>query len=322
MTEKLRNLELENLLFFDAEFIRAFEILEKNSKEFEMFQYKNRNKETGELPSYEETVEIYKKNGGLNPAHNKVVVISVGAFVKGVPYVKSFIGTQKEILEQFHNMLNSETNKSKIFVGFNIVLFDFPQLRLKALQEGLHNQIPERLSDAGKKEWNFTEYNRKTNVIDLMLELKGTSYSPMSLEEACYITGVDSPKDDIAGHQVSDVYYSEGVERIKAYCEKDVKAVMDMFLKIVGREENEEIKELSVKEILIKVANSNNFSEKDKEAIYNKISSKKLTKEDKENIFEILRDSWVMTDFINKNQDSKKNILQKEEEIKEILNNL
>lgn len=321
MTEKLRNLDLENLLFFDAEFVRAFKDIEKDSKEFEMFQYKNRNKETGELPTYEETAELYEKNGGLNPAHNKVVTISVGAFVKGEPYIKSFTGTQKEILEQFHSMLNSEGNKNKIYVGFNIVLFDFPQLRLKALQEGLHNQIPERLSDAGKKEWNFTEYNRKTNVVDLMLELKGTGYYPMSLEEACYITGIDSPKDDIAGHQVSDVYYSEGVERIKNYCEKDVKAVMDMFLKLVGKEEHKEEK-LNGEDVLRMIANTNSFTPKMKQTLYEYLSKKKLTKKDKDNLFTIIRGAWVQTDFINMNQDSKKTILEKEEEIKEFIGEL
>lgn len=323
MTEKLRNLDLENLLFFDAEFVRAFETLEKDSKEFEMFQYKNRNKETGELPTYEETIELYKKNGGLNPAHNKVVTISVGAFIKGKKYIKSFTGTQKEILEQFIGMMNSDTNKSKIYVGFNVVLFDFPQLRLKAVQEGLHNQIPERLSDAGKKEWSFTEFNRKTNVVDLMIELKGTGYSPMSLEEACYITGVDSPKDDIAGHQVSDVYYSEGVERIKTYCEKDVNAVMDMFLKLVGQDVEQEEKEVpEAIDILLKVYRSGDFSGNLQERMRKHLDKVKLTKEDKKNLFTIFRGSWVYTDFINNNQDSKKVIKEKEEIIKEFIESL
>ena len=232
MTEKLRNLDLENLLFFDAEFVRALKELPKEGKEFDMYQFKQRNRETGEYLDYPSLKEHYRLNAGLNPAHNKVVTVSVGAFHKGKQLIKSFTGTQKEVLEQFLGMLNAETNKNKVYVGFNVVQFDFPQLRLKALQEGLHNQIPERLSDAGKKEWNFTEYNRKPNVVDLMLELKGTAYYPTSLDEACYIAGVDSPKKDIAGHQVSDVYYSEGVERIASYCEKDVKAVMDLFFSL------------------------------------------------------------------------------------------
>lgn len=324
MTEKLRNLELENLLFFDAEFVRAFETLEENSKEFEMFQYKNRDKETGELPPYEKTMELYKKNGGLNPAHNKVVTISVGAFVKGEPMIKSFVGTQKEILEQFLTMLNNDINKSKVFVGYNIVQFDFPQLRLKMLQEGLHNQIPERLSDAGKKEWNFTEFNRKTNIIDLMLEMKGTAYFPSSLDEACYMAGVDSPKDDIGGHEVSDVFYSEGVERISKYCEKDVKAVMDLFLVLSGKNvQEEEKKELHpVIEILQKVERSNDFSGHLQTELKKHFKGVKLTKEDRSNLFTIIRGSWVYTDFINMKQDNKKQIAEKEEIIKEFIESL
>lgn len=328
MTEKLRNLDLENLLFFDAEFVRAFEKLEEDSKEFEMFQYKNRNKETGELPSYEETLTLYNKNGGLNPAHNKLVTISVGAFVNNEPRIASFTGTQKEIVARFLEMLNKENNKSKVYVGFNIVQFDFPQIRLKALQEGLHNNIPERLSDAGKKEWNFTEYNRKVNVIDLMLELKGTSYYPMSLEEACYISGVESSKQDISGHQVSDVFYSEGVERIKKYCEADVKAVMDLFLTITGRnvEQEDVVVEKKVLhpvvEILQKIEKTNDFSGHLQTQLKDKIKSVKLTKEDKSNLFTIIRGSWVRTDFINMRQDSKTQITEKENIINEFIESL
>ena len=44
--------------------------------------------------------------------------------------------------------------------------------------------------------------------------------------------GIQSPKDDIDGSQVADVYYKDkNVDRIAKYCEKDVLAVAQVLLR-------------------------------------------------------------------------------------------
>ncbi len=46
------------------------------------------------------------------------------------------------------------------------------------------------------------------------------------------IFGIPSPKDDIDGSQVAQVYYQEkNLKRIVDYCEKDTIAVAQVFLK-------------------------------------------------------------------------------------------
>ena len=58
------------------------------------------------------------------------------------------------------------------------------------------------------------------------------------------IFNIPSPKDDIDGSQVAKVYYEEGnLERIATYCEKDVLATAQLFLRFRGDEliENENI---------------------------------------------------------------------------------
>ena len=53
-----------------------------------------------------------------------------------------------------------------------------------------------------------------------------------SLNLLTQIFGIPTPKDDIDGSQVADVYYKEkNLERIVTYCEKDVLAVAQLFLK-------------------------------------------------------------------------------------------
>jgi len=51
----------------------------------------------------------------------------------------------------------------------------------------------------------------------------------------CHIFNIPTPKDDISGADVARVYYEEkDLERIKVYCEKDVVALIQLFLRMRG----------------------------------------------------------------------------------------
>ncbi len=53
-----------------------------------------------------------------------------------------------------------------------------------------------------------------------------------SLKLLTHILGIPSPKEDIDGSQVAEVYYSDqDLERIVAYCERDVIAIAQIVLK-------------------------------------------------------------------------------------------
>jgi hypothetical protein len=54
-----------------------------------------------------------------------------------------------------------------------------------------------------------------------------------SLALLCHVFGIPTPKDDISGADVARVYFEENdLERIKRYCEKDVAALIQLFLKM------------------------------------------------------------------------------------------
>ena len=56
-----------------------------------------------------------------------------------------------------------------------------------------------------------------------------------SLKLLAKIFGIPSPKDDIDGSQVRDVYYNEAdLDRIIQYCEKDTITVAQLILKMRG----------------------------------------------------------------------------------------
>ena len=57
-----------------------------------------------------------------------------------------------------------------------------------------------------------------------------------SLELLTHVFGIPTPKDDIDGSQVSRIYYEEkDLERIVAYCEKDVVAIVQLMLRYLGK---------------------------------------------------------------------------------------
>ena len=54
-----------------------------------------------------------------------------------------------------------------------------------------------------------------------------------SLKLMTHILGIPSPKDDIDGSQVAEVYYKEkNLNRIVQYCEKDTIAVVQLLLRL------------------------------------------------------------------------------------------
>ena len=54
-----------------------------------------------------------------------------------------------------------------------------------------------------------------------------------SLKLLAHVLGVPSPKEDIDGSMVRDVYYEENdLERIVKYCERDVVTVAQVFLRL------------------------------------------------------------------------------------------
>ncbi|VBB48637.1 3'-5' exonuclease, PolB (fragment) [uncultured Paludibacter sp.] len=59
------------------------------------------------------------------------------------------------------------------------------------------------------------------------------SYTSLKLLTAVF--GIPTPKDDIDGSQVANVYYKEkNLERISTYCQKDVVATAQVWLKMNG----------------------------------------------------------------------------------------
>jgi uncharacterized protein YprB with RNaseH-like and TPR domain len=145
--------------------------------------------------------------------------------------IKSFFGDdEKLLLEGFSGMLTSYAGKKKVeLCAHNGKEFDFPYISRRLLVNGL--PLPAVFDTAGKKPW-------EVNFIDTLELWKFGDYKHYtSLNLLTALFGIPTPKDDIDGSMVAEVYYHEkNLRRIVTYCEKDVIAVAQLFLRYKGEE--------------------------------------------------------------------------------------
>ena len=101
--------------------------------------------------------------------------------------------------------------------------------------------IPFKLNLFGKKPWEVPH-------LDTLELWKFGDYKTFtSLKLMAHVLEIPSPKDDIDGSQVRDVFYEEkDLDRIIQYCEKDTITVAQIFLRLRNEEILDESEILSV----------------------------------------------------------------------------
>lgn len=235
---------LNNILFLDIETVPQYDCYDKMPPEWKALwdvkgAYLIRNKE-------EETVETIYNRAGIYPEFGKIVCISVGIIQGYNPnkklILKSFYGDdEKEVLLQFAEMLKRwATDANKCLCAHNGKEFDFPFLCRRMIINNI--PIPAILNTRGKKPWEINHLD----TMDLWRFGDYKTYTSLNLL-ACTL-GILSPKDDIDGSMVWEVYWKErNLERIACYCQKDVVTAAQVYLRMTGEEpiaaDNIEIKQ-------------------------------------------------------------------------------
>jgi len=230
----LDNIDMSNILFLDIETVpQSPKYSELPDKHKSLWDKKAKNISAKE----EDTPEKIYDRAGIYAEFGKIICISV-AFINGNTLkIKSFYGDDEKIfLKEFIELLERHYNKNNsILCGHNAKEFDLPYLSRRMLINGL--KLPSVLDLSGKKPWEICH-------LDTMQLWKFGDYkSYTSLELLTTIFNIPTPKDDIAGSDVARVYWEENnLERIVTYCQKDVVAVVQLFLRFQGkpllREEN------------------------------------------------------------------------------------
>lgn len=222
----LQKLNLENLLFLDIETVPEKEHFEElDDAKQELWEQKSRYQRKEEF-----TAEEFYDRAGIWAEFGKIVCISVGYFkINGVENsfrVTSFYGEETQLLKDFKNLLDGHYNQAKhLLCAHNGKEFDFPYIARRMIINGI--SLPWKLDLFGKKPWEVPH-------LDTMELWKFGDYKHYtSLKLMANILGIPSPKEDIDGSMVRDVYYLEkDIDRIVTYCELDVVTTAQVFLKL------------------------------------------------------------------------------------------
>jgi DNA polymerase elongation subunit (family B) len=173
--------------------------------------------------------EVLYKRAGIYAEFGKIICISVGAFSKAEFRLKSFSGDdEKKLLTEFAELLRKRYNKPEhLLCAHNGKEFDFPYIARRMVVLGI--PVPTILDLAGKKPW-------EVNHLDTMELWKfGDFKNYTSLELLAAILDIPTPKEDIDGSQVAEVYYKlNDLNRIVHYCTKDVLTVAQIFRRYRG----------------------------------------------------------------------------------------
>ena len=227
----LSQIQVENILFLDIETVSQypdFLCLDETTQQLWI-------QKAATLCKDGQTPESIYERAGIYAEFGKIICISVGfayqivggqwafrlksCFSDNEPdLLKDFIETIARFGKQRPNMLLCAHNGKE---------FDFPYIARRMLINGI--SLPALLDVAGKKPWEVP-------FLDTMeLWRFGDYKNYTSLKLLTHVFGIPSPKDDIDGSQVADVYWKEkNLARIVQYCEKDVLAIAQLLFRYKG----------------------------------------------------------------------------------------
>lgn len=222
----ITRINLDTILFLDIEtapLFSSYEQLDDDAKSLWELKTKYQRKEEYSPSEFYDRAGIWAEFG-------KIICISVGYFVfKGDQRnfrVTSFHGNEIDILNAFKVLLETHFNKPQhLMCAHNGKEFDFPFIARRMIINRI--DIPYKLNLFGKKPWEIPH-------LDTMELWKFGDYKTFtSLKLMTHVLGIPSPKDDLEGSMVRDVYYEENdIDRIILYCEKDTVAVAQIILRL------------------------------------------------------------------------------------------
>lgn len=222
----LHKLNLENVLFLDIETVPEFRDYSEMSEEKKMlWDEKSKYQRKDDF-----TPEEFYERAGIWSEFGKIICISVGffSFRNGSRSfrITSFHGEEEKLLLDFTSLLEEYFFQPyQLLCAHNGKEFDFPYIARRML---IHNmRLPSKLNLFGKKPWEVPH-------LDTLELWKFGDYKHFtSLKLLTHVLGIPSPKEDIDGSMVREVYYEKGeLNRIVEYCERDVIAIAQVILKL------------------------------------------------------------------------------------------
>lgn len=342
----LRDIPTRHFVAIDIETVRIVEKYEDLSDEWKSaWEYKN--KQSGEVPFFEELSDSWEKTASLYAEFSKVCAVSVTFLSKNEDKLlcKEFFGTDEQVLlSQLGDFLNQISGSSKDFrlVGHAAKYFDYPFLCKRYIINSL--TIPTLLDTAHLKPWESRNLCTNADIWKM-----GGTGAGSSLQALCTSLGIPISKVDLVGDEVGNAYYRGEVERIAHYCSLDTIATFNVIRRIKGERifQFDEVSYLDRKEksniakpvdgekvdtrepedvlfeklpVLHKIMNATEILPETRQELETLLKKKKLTKKDRAIVEDILVNLYVNSEMFKSDKPEVKEA--KKAEIKEILDSI
>ncbi|MFN5332448.1 MAG: 3'-5' exonuclease [Bacteroidota bacterium] len=218
--------QLGSLLFLDIETASTTESFESLDPRLQQEWIRKEKYMRSENPD-PEPGSFFFDRAGIHAEFGKIICIGVGYFQvkkrdKKLLFRSKILASEeeKEILMEMKALLE---RKKWILCAHNGKEFDFPYLCRRMLIHGI--SLPEPLQLAGKKPWEL----RHVDTMDLWKFGDYKHYTRLELLAGVF--GITSSKESIDGSEVNASYYQEkNIEKIKAYCLRDVEVTARIYL--------------------------------------------------------------------------------------------
>lgn len=170
---------------------------------------------------YDSIHDCYLDQAGIISAYGKICCISYGYIQNNGGYaIQSIYGDdERDIVDKFNELLKKVETKNFKLCGYRIFYFDIPWILHKLHKYDIKPANMLYMYD--KKPW-------ESRVVDMSEDWKQKFAWAFSFDEVCYELGIDSPKENMNGSEVTEKFWNGDIMDIKDYCEKDVKASIDV----------------------------------------------------------------------------------------------
>lgn len=279
MNKLLKTLNIEDILFFDFRIQKRSDTLNTDELTY-LFKQKHRD--------CEDIEKLYETQGLTYIGFNEISSVAVAFIKNGVCNYKLLSGSEQDIIKQFYEI----TAKFRVVAGVNSIGYKLPLLQMNGARYfDVTELIPEPFNVAGKKPWDIKF------VLDITEQFKGTYFISPTLHDMCYHFGIPF---DMNANIINDI-----ISTVKLYARMSVNAEPTEFVS-----KNEVTDNISLLEKVYLFGLNKKIDKELKEYVA-KAKEKGLVEEAKE----LLYNAYIHTDFVNKDNDTKKVLESKRNEV-------
>lgn len=221
-------INLEKILFIDIETVSQQASYYNLSENIQSLFEKKMKYEKHEENTFD---DIYKSRSGILAEFGKIICIGLGYFKKYDNALKLRVDAiygdnESEVLNKLNDFV-AKYFYDYALCGHNLREFDLPYICRRLIINGL--PIPNSFDVRDKKPWEIIHFDT------MQLWRFGDFKNFTSLDLLANILEIPSPKSDISGADVGNVYWSmNDLPRIAKYCKNDVVTTARVFQRLYG----------------------------------------------------------------------------------------